>query len=256
MITNELLEVKNLTVKYFAEEGVVEALDDLQFPDRQALGVARALKEDRELLVADPGAGTTAQSPLLDDHAAFLVDLLVVEHLTVRPVLEDLERGGDEFGAVGRHHQHVDGLIEARIGVEVGPEAHADPFQVVDQLLLLEMLGPVERHVLHEVDMISDRVVLMSGGYVVAEGQIQDVRSEIRERPMQILIRCKQPHALASKAFEQDHVVEAQLLTDGSGVLVKTRDPERFYRRLNHLALRGIDIQGVAPADDNVACFD
>jgi len=110
----------------------------------------------------------------------------------------------------------------------------------------------VSSHVLHEVDMISDQVVLMSGGYVIAEGQIQDVRSEIQERPMQILIRCNQPHVLASKAFEQDHVVEAQVLTDGSGLLIKTRDADRFYRGLNHLALDGIDIQGVAPADDNV----
>ena len=45
-------------------------------------------------------------------------------------------------------------------------------------------------HVLHEVDIISDQVILMSGGYVVAEGNIQGVRGEIQEQPMQILIRC------------------------------------------------------------------
>jgi ABC-2 type transport system ATP-binding protein len=110
----------------------------------------------------------------------------------------------------------------------------------------------VSSHVLHEVDMISDQVVLMSGGYVVAEGQIQGVRSEIHERPVKILIHCKQPSMLASRAFEQDHVVEAQLLTEGNGVLIKTRDADEFYRLLNHLALNGIDIEGVTPADDNV----
>jgi ABC-2 type transport system ATP-binding protein len=110
----------------------------------------------------------------------------------------------------------------------------------------------VSSHVLHEVDMISDQVVLMSGGYVVAEGQIQGVRSEIQERPMQILIHCKQPNRLAARAFAQDHVVEAQLLPEGDGVLVKTRDADRFYRMLNHLAVAGLDIEGVTPADDNV----
>jgi len=110
----------------------------------------------------------------------------------------------------------------------------------------------VSSHVLHEVDMISDQVILLSGGYVVAEGQISGVRSEIHERPMQILIRCDQPSLMASKVFEQDHVVEAQLLADGSGLLVKTRDAARFYRLLNQLALGGIRIEGVAPADDNV----
>ena len=57
---------------------------------------------------------------------------------------------------------------------------------------------------------------------------------------------------MASKVFEQDHVVEAQLLPDGGGLLVKTRDADRFYRQLNQLALGGISIEGVAPADDNV----
>jgi ABC-2 type transport system ATP-binding protein len=110
----------------------------------------------------------------------------------------------------------------------------------------------VSSHILHEVDMISDQVILLSGGYVVAEGQIQSVRGEIREKPMQILIRCDRPGALASKVFEQDHVVEAQLLADGTGLLVKTRDDGRFYRMLNQIALNGIRIEGVAPADDNV----
>jgi ABC-2 type transport system ATP-binding protein len=87
---------------------------------------------------------------------------------------------------------------------------------------------------------------------VVAEGQIHGVRSEIHEHPMQILIRCDRPNALASKVFEQEYVVEAQLLADGSGLLVKTRDADRFYRMLNQIALDDIQIEGVAPADDDV----
>src|SRR6185295_12996101 len=59
----------------------------------------------------------------------------------------------------------------------------------------------VSTHILHEVDMISDQFILMSNGYVVAEGQIQDVRGEIREHPMQVTIRCKQPNARASRVF-------------------------------------------------------
>jgi ABC-2 type transport system ATP-binding protein len=110
----------------------------------------------------------------------------------------------------------------------------------------------VSSHILHEVDMISDQVILLSSGYVVAEGQIHGVRSEIQERPMQVLIRCDKPSLLASKAFEQDHVVEAQILPEGGGVLVKTRDADRFYRMLNHIAVSGITIEGVAPADDDV----
>ena len=113
----------------------------------------------------------------------------------------------------------------------------------------------VSSHVLHEVDQISDQVILLSNGYVVAEGQIQGVRGEIQDHPMQVLIRSNRPSLLAARMFEQDHVVEARLAEDGGAVLIKTRDADRFYRALNVLALDGIDgidIEGVMPADDNV----
>jgi ABC-2 type transport system ATP-binding protein len=110
----------------------------------------------------------------------------------------------------------------------------------------------VSTHILHEVDMISDQFILMSNGYVVAEGQIQDVRSEIRDHPMQVTIRCKQPHGLASRVFEMDHVVEVRLHPDGKGVLVLTRAADLFYRQLNHIAMGDFGIESIAPADDTV----
>jgi ABC-2 type transport system ATP-binding protein len=113
----------------------------------------------------------------------------------------------------------------------------------------------VSSHVLHEVDQISDQVILLSNGYVVAEGQIQGVRGEIQDQPMQVLIRSNRPSLLASKMFEQDQVVEARLAEEGGAVLIKTRDADGFYRALNVLALDGIDgidIEGVMPLDDNV----
>jgi len=110
----------------------------------------------------------------------------------------------------------------------------------------------VSSHILHEVDSISDQVILLSNGYVVAEGQIKGVRDEIREHPMQVLIRCTRPAVLASRVFAQENVVEVRLHADGGGLLIKTRDADRFYKALNHLALDGIGIESVAPADDSV----
>jgi len=108
-------------------------------------------------------------------------------------------------------------------------------------------------HVLHEVDKISDQVVLMSFGYVVAEGKIHGVRSEVKEHPMQILVRCDAPNLLASRLFAQDHVVEAKLNKDGHGVLIRTRDADEFYMLLNKIiAEEDISLQTVAPADDDV----
>lgn len=110
----------------------------------------------------------------------------------------------------------------------------------------------VSSHVLHEVDMISDQVILLANGYVVAEGGIRGVREEISDKPLEIVIRCDKPSVMASRIFAYDHVVEARIHADGLGLMVKTKDASAFHQLLNHLALDGIDIDSIAPADDDV----
>jgi len=109
----------------------------------------------------------------------------------------------------------------------------------------------ISSHILHEVDVISDQVILLSNGYVVAEGQIQSVRNEIQEHPTQILVRCDRPRELAAKLFESEYTIEASIHNDGHGLLLKTRDADRFYLAMNQLALNGIQIESIAPADDD-----
>ena len=134
-----------------------------------------------------------------------------------------------------------------------------DPLARAEAIALFRQWGDqgrhviVSSHILHEVDRISDQVILLSHGYVVAEGQIQGVRSEVKEQPMQILVRCDKPGLLASRLFLQDHVVEAKVSNDGKGLLLRTRDADSFYLLLNRVVLdSGLEVESVAPADDDV----
>jgi ABC-2 type transport system ATP-binding protein len=112
----------------------------------------------------------------------------------------------------------------------------------------------ISSHILHEVDMMSDFVVLLNNGYVVAEGNIHGVRDEMEEHPMQILIRCDKPSKLAAYVFDQDHVVEARLHDDRHGLFVKTRDADLFYLLLNRVVAEGeINVESVAPVDDDLS---
>jgi ABC-2 type transport system ATP-binding protein len=134
-----------------------------------------------------------------------------------------------------------------------------DPLARAEAIAMFQRWGQegrhvlVSSHILHEVDKISDQVILLSQGYVVAEGQIQGVRDEVKEQPMQILVLCDRPHLLASRLFEQDHVVEAKLAGDRKGLLLRTTDADRFYLLLNRVILdSGLEVESVAPADDDV----
>ena len=112
----------------------------------------------------------------------------------------------------------------------------------------------ISSHILHEVDMMSDRVVLVNNGYIVAEGNIHGVRDEVKEHPMQILIRCDQPAKLAAQVFAEDSVVEARLHNDRGGLFVRTRDADRFYLLLNRVVADGaINVESVAPMDDDLS---
>jgi len=110
----------------------------------------------------------------------------------------------------------------------------------------------ISSHILHEVDVISDQVILLSNGYVVAEGKIAAVRGEIEEHPTQILIRCSHPRELAAKMLQHELTIEVSIHKDERGLLLKTRDSDRFYLALNEMALNGVEIESIAPADDDV----
>ena len=133
-----------------------------------------------------------------------------------------------------------------------------DPMARAEAIALFRQWGEqgrhviVSSHILHEVDRISDQVIFLSQGYVVAEGQIQGVRSEVKDQPMQILVRCNRPSVLASRLFDQDHIVEAQIQGDGKNLLLRTKDADGFYLLLNRVILEtGLEVESIAPADDD-----
>ncbi len=111
----------------------------------------------------------------------------------------------------------------------------------------------VSSHILHEVDLIADQLVMLHQGYVAAEGEIPEMREEmVVDRPLQVAVRCSEPSRLAARLFGADHVIEVKLLADGQGLVATTRDADRFYLLLNELASRGeVGVEAVAPADED-----
>lgn len=154
------------------------------------------------------------------------------------------------FAQAIAHHPRVLVLDEPLNGLD--PMARAESLALFQELSRLGMHLVISSHILDEVDRISNRVILITGGYIVAEGDIHQVRREVRDKPMQVLIRCDQPELLASRMFTSNHCVEARLHGDGKGVFLRTADIDEFYRLLNQIAVEGaVSIETVAPADDD-----
>lgn len=133
-----------------------------------------------------------------------------------------------------------------------------DPLVRAETIALFQKLAGRGRHVilsshvLHEVDLISDRVILIANGSVIAEGDVRGVRDEIHEHPRQYLVRCRDASNVASVLFQQDHVTQVQLHDDHQGLLVMTRNQREFFQALTRISLAGHTIESVMAADENV----
>jgi hypothetical protein len=73
-----------------------------------------------------------------------------------------------------------------------------------------------------------------------------------------VLIRCDAPHRIASRLFELDHVVEVRIVDSDQALLVRTRDADDLYRRLNRIILdTEVTVEAIIPADETVhAVYD
>lgn len=133
------------------------------------------------------------------------------------------------------------------------PMARAEIIRLFRALADAGMYLIISSHILHEVDMMSDSVVLLHNGYVVAEGEVRGVRDEIVEQPIQILIRCDRPQTLAARLFEHESTVEARIHDDRHGLFVKTRRPDDFYLLINKIITeQNLQVESIAPVDDDL----
>jgi ABC-2 type transport system ATP-binding protein len=149
------------------------------------------------------------------------------------------------------HEPRVLVLDEPLNGLD--PMARAEVTELFKELRDAGHFLLLSSHILHEVDVISDQVVFLNSGYVVAEGEIQGVRSEIRAQPMKVLIRCEKPADLAARLFDEGQITAAEINLDGGGLLVSTQDADRFYLRLNSVVAEdGFALDTVMPADADV----
>jgi ABC-2 type transport system ATP-binding protein len=134
------------------------------------------------------------------------------------------------------------------------PMARAETIRLFRQLADEGLHLVLSSHILHEVDMMSDTVVLLNNGYVVAEGDVHGVRDEIDEHPIQILVRCDKPATLAARVFEEAQIVEAKIHEDRQGLFIKTRDADKFYLLMNEVVAEGlVRVESIAPVDDDLS---
>ena len=133
----------------------------------------------------------------------------------------------------------------------------ADPVQRVALIELFQRLADegrtviVSSHVLHEVERLARRQIVLVRGRLAAAGDHHAIRSAIADRPRQVLVRASDPRRLAA-ALVGIEAVSGVGIDDGEVVVSSLRALD-LARALPGVARRaGVRLLEVRPLDDSL----
>jgi ABC-2 type transport system ATP-binding protein len=111
----------------------------------------------------------------------------------------------------------------------------------------------VSSHILHEIEAMTQNILLIHNGQVLAEGDVHQIRGLIDKHPHNIYIRCSQARRLAELLVGFPDVESIRFHQDGKVLTVESRRPDEFYERLPDLLLRhDIELEEITSPDDNL----
>ncbi len=149
------------------------------------------------------------------------------------------------------HNPRVLFLDEPLTGTD--PVARRDLIDVVRGLGASGCSVVVSSHVLHEIQSLTPRIVLLHRGRLVAQGHVREIRDLIDKHPHRIVLVCEQYRALAAKLATCADVDGIKFIERESSLVVETRQPDAFYARLPELAATGeLSLREVYSEDDNL----
>ncbi len=107
----------------------------------------------------------------------------------------------------------------------------------------------VSSHVLHEVESMTARVVLIRDGRLIADGRIEDARAALLDTPYRVRIDVDDARALAKSILDHESTEGVSLRATGA-LVVETFDPEETLRALTRIAAtERVPIRSVAVED-------
>ncbi len=137
-----------------------------------------------------------------------------------------------------------------------------DPQGRDEMYTLIQRLGDsglsvvVSSHILYEIERITDNVVLLFNGALIAQGRVRDIRELIDKHPHTIGVKSTEPRGLAAEFVRDPATLGVEVKADT--VTIRTTDPNGCYEKLNGLVVADrCGITGIECADDSLqSVFD
>ena len=111
----------------------------------------------------------------------------------------------------------------------------------------------VSSHILHEIEAMTQNILLVHNGQILAEGDVHQIRDLIDKHPHNIYIRCSQPRRLAELLVAFPDVISMRFHPDGNALTLESKKPDEFYNRLPEILLwSNIELEEITSPDDNL----
>ena len=138
------------------------------------------------------------------------------------------------------------------------PLTGLDPVMRRDYIRVLRELGDegvtvvVSSHVLHEIEAMTDSIVLMRYGQVLAEGTVAHIRDRLDTHARKIRIVTGDPRAFGAQLLTQPGLIEG-LHVESASIIVETMHPDRLCAWLGQAAAQdGLDVRSLEPLDEDL----
>jgi ABC-2 type transport system ATP-binding protein len=140
------------------------------------------------------------------------------------------------------------------------PLTGTDPVQRVHLIKLIHDLGAsgktviVSSHVLHEVERLAERIIVIVDGKLAAVGDFRAIREKIDEHARTIRVKATDNRALASLLISAPQVTAVRFEAEKDALIIEADDVRAVYRMVPRLARdRGIRLFEIAALDDSLA---
>jgi ABC-2 type transport system ATP-binding protein len=140
------------------------------------------------------------------------------------------------------------------------PLTGTDPVQRVHLIKIIHDLGTagktviVSSHVLHEVERLAERIIVIVDGKLAAVGDFRAIREKIDEHARTVRVKATDNRSLASLLISAPEVTAVRFDTEQDALIIEADDVRAVYRMVPRLARdRGIRLFEIAALDDSLA---
>ena len=155
-------------------------------------------------------------------------------------------------------------LDEPLTGLDPNGRRHV--ITLLQELAAQEISIIVSSHILYEIEALTEMILLIHQGRILAEGTISDIRELIDEHPHKVYLSTNEPRRLAQVCLPFEDILSVTFVdSDGAingaeearesgDIIIETAKPDAFYARLPELLIENeLNVSQLYSPDDNLS---